>query len=175
MCWCVQTWVSSTSPLTESLISSSSLPFSISFCSSPSLMSWTKTTRTSAEEQGYPDSQNSSTGYEPIDHFITEAYVEYTQESLTEQRFPEDFDTGDIGQTFFNACRRRVDHSEGESLSSCLSSSKCHDKTVSPVVCRDASHTQGHEIQRQNSERDQIRTHFGLTKRVNPRWLSSGD
>ena len=39
---------------------------------SPSLMSWTKTTRTAAEEQGHPDSQNSSIGYEPIDHFITE-------------------------------------------------------------------------------------------------------
>ena len=51
-------------------------------------MSWTTTTRTSAEEL-------------PNDHFITEACVEYTQESLTEQRFPEDFDYDDItiGQT----------------------------------------------------------------------------
>ena len=33
-----------------------------------------------------------------------------------------------------------------------------HDRTWKPVVCRDASHTQGHEIQRQNSESEQIRT-----------------
>ena len=33
-----------------------------------------------------------------------------------------------------------------------------HDRTVKPVVCRDASHAQGHEIQRQNTENEQIRT-----------------
>ena len=80
---------------------------------------------------------------------------------MTEQRFPEDFDYDDItiGQTLFNACRRRADHSEGEGLSSCLSSSSMsHDRTGRPVVCRDASHAQGHEIQRQNTENEQIRT-----------------
>ena len=124
-------------------------------------MSWTKTTRTAAEELGPLDFQNSSTGYEPNDHFITDAYVEFTQESVTEQRFPEDFDYDDItiGQTLLNACRRRAEHSEGEGLSSCLSSSSMsHDRTETPVVCRDASHTQGHEIQRHNSECEQIRT-----------------
>ena len=59
-------------------------------------MSWTATTRTAAEELGPPDNKNSSTGYEPNDHFITEAYVEFTQESVTEQGFPEDFDYDDI-------------------------------------------------------------------------------
>ena len=58
-------------------------------------MSWTTTTRTAAEELGPPDSKNSSTGHEPNDHFITEAYVEFTQESVTEQRFLEDFDYDD--------------------------------------------------------------------------------
>ena len=44
-------------------------------------------------------------------------------------------------------------------LSSCLSSSSMsHDRTGKPVVCHDASHAQGHEIQRQNSESEQIRT-----------------
>ena len=40
------------------------------------------------------------------------------------QRFPEDLDFDDavIGQTLFNAYRRRVDHSAGEGLSSSLSS-----------------------------------------------------
>ena len=33
-----------------------------------------------------------------------------------------------------------------------------HDRKGKPVVCRDISHTQGHEIQRQNSENEQIRT-----------------
>ena len=31
------------------------------------------------------------TGYEPKDHFLTETYVEFNQESVTEQRLPEDF------------------------------------------------------------------------------------
>ena len=33
-----------------------------------------------------------------------------------------------------------------------------HDRPGRPVVCRDASHAQGHEIQRQNTENEQIRT-----------------
>ena len=134
-----------------------------SFCLSPStsLMSWTATTRTAAEELGPPDKKNSSPGYEPNDHFITEAFVEYTQESFSEQRFPEDIDYDDvtIGQTLLNACRRRADHSEEEGLSSCLSSSSMsHDRTGKPVVCRDTSHAQGRELQRQNYESEQIRT-----------------
>ena len=40
---------------------------------------------------------------------------------------------------------------------------------LTPGVCRDESHAQGYEIQRQNSEREQIRTQPGPTKRVNPR------
>ena len=114
-----------------------------------------------AKEMGSTDESFSNTGYEPNDHFITEAYVEFTQESLSEQRFPEDFDYDDItiGQTLLNACRRRVDHSEGEGLSSCLSSSSMsHDRTGKPVVDRGKSHESGYEIQRQNSENEQIRT-----------------
>ena len=124
-------------------------------------MSWITSPRTSAEELGPLAEKDSSTGYEPNDHFVTEAYVEYTQESLSEQRFPEDFDYDDItiGQTLLNACRRRADHSEEEGLSSCLSSSSMsHDRTVKPVVCRDISHEQGQEIQRRNSESEQIWT-----------------
>ena len=34
----------------------------------------------------------------------------------------------------------------------CLSSSVSHDRTGRPVVFREASHAQGHEIQRQNWE-----------------------
>ena len=33
-----------------------------------------------------------------------------------------------------------------------------HDRTEKPVVDRDTSHEPGHEIQRQNSENEQIRT-----------------
>ena len=110
------------------------LPFTFLFLClshSSSLMSWTKTTRTAAEELGPQDNKNSSTGYESNDHFVTEADVELTQESVTEP--------------LLNACRRRADHSEGEGLSSCLSSSMSHDRTGTPVVCRDASQAQGHE------------------------------
>ena len=109
-------------------------------------MAWITSPRTTAEELGPLATENSSTGYEPNDHFITEVCVEYTQESLSEQRFPEDFDYDDItiGQTLLDACRRRADHSEEEGLSSCLSSSSMsHDRTEKPVVCRDISHEQG--------------------------------
>ena len=69
-------------------------------------MSWINSPRTSADELGTLAEKNSSTGYEPNDHFITEAYVEYTQESLCEQWFPEDFDYDDVtnGQTLLRAC-----------------------------------------------------------------------
>ena len=52
----------------------------------------------------------SSTSYEPNDHFISEAYVEYTQKSFTEQRFPDDFDCDDItiGHSLLNAYGRRA-------------------------------------------------------------------
>ena len=124
-------------------------------------MLWITSPRTSAEELGTLAEKKSSTCYEPNDHFITEAYVEFTQESSRMQRFPHDFDYDGItvGQTLLSACRRRAD-CEGEGLSSCLSSSSMsHDRTWKPVVCRDASHAQGHEILRQkNSEQAQIRT-----------------
>ena len=77
------------------------------------------------------------------------------------QRFPEDVDCDDaaIGQMLFNAYRGQVDHSEREGLSSCLSSSSMsHDRTGQHVVNSDKSHEQGHEIQRKNSESEQIRT-----------------
>ena len=83
-------------------------------------MRWTNTLRTSAEDLGTLAENEPPTGYEPNDHFITEAYVEYTQESVTEQRHPDDFDYDDvtIGLTLLDAWRRRADHSEEEGLSS---------------------------------------------------------
>ena len=61
--------------------------------------------RTAAEESGLQDSNFSSTGHEPNDFFLTETYAEFNQESVTEQRFPEDLDYDDITicQTLFNA------------------------------------------------------------------------
>ena len=73
---------------------------------------------------------------------------------MTEQRFPEDVDYDDavIGQMLFNAYRGQVNHSEREGLSSGLSSSSIsQDRTGQPVL-------EGHEILRQNSEKEQIRT-----------------
>ena len=114
--------------------------------------------RTSAEDLGTLAENEPPTGYEPNNHFITEAYVEYTQESSGEQRSPNDFDYDDvtIGKKLLDACRRRADHSEEEGLSSCLSSSVSHDRTERPVVCRLVSSAQ--ETQRHNSENEQIRT-----------------
>ena len=96
------------------------------------------------------DKNFSLTGYEPKDYFLTETYVEFNQESVTEQRFSEQRFTEDvdhhdaaIGQMLFNAYRGQVDHSWREGLSSGLSlSSMSQDRTGQPVV-------EGHEIQRQ--------------------------
>ena len=44
---------------------------------------------------GSNDDNFSLTGYEPKDYFLRETYVEFNQESVTEQRFPEDMDYDD--------------------------------------------------------------------------------
>ena len=97
-------------------------------------MWWTNILRNSAEDLGTLAENEPPTGYEPNEYHITEAYVKFTQESVTEQRFPEDFDYDDItiGEALSDACRRRADHSEEEGLSSCLSSSVSHDRTWRP-------------------------------------------
>ena len=59
-------------------------------------MWWTNTLRTSAEDLGTLAENEPHTGYEPSDHFITEAHVEYTLESTGEQRSPNDFDYDDV-------------------------------------------------------------------------------
>ena len=78
--------------------------------------------------------------------------VEFNQESVAEQRFPEDMDYDDaaIGQMLSNAYQGQVDHSEREGLLSgrLSSSSMSQDRTVQPVV-------EGHE---------QIRTLFWTGK-----------
>ena len=97
----------------------------------------------SAEDLGTLADKEPPTGYEPKEYHVTEAYVEYTQESTGEQRPPNnfDYDAVTIGKALSEGCRRRADHSEEEglsscpSLSSCLSSSVSHDRTERPVVC----------------------------------------
>ena len=128
------------------------------------------------------DDSFSNTGYEPKDYFLTETYVEFNQESMTEQRFPEqrfledvDYDDAAIGEMLFNACREQVYHSQREGLSVGQSSSsvsertgqpvveivaKRHDRTVQPVVERG---------QEPNTEHAQIRTFFGPTEGTDPR------
>ena len=90
---------------------------------------------------GSIDKSFSNTGYEPKDCFLTETYIEFNQESVTEQRFSEqrfpedvDYDDAAIGQMLLNAHRGQVDHSEREGLSSGLSSSSMSDRTGQPVV-----------------------------------------
>ena len=120
---------------------------------------------------GSTDESFSSAGYKPNDFFHTETYVEFNQESMTEQRFPEqrfledvDYDDAAIGEMLFNTYREQVYHSQRESLSVGQSSSsvsdrsgqpvveivaKSHDRTLQPVVER------GQEL---NTEHAQIRT-----------------
>ena len=88
-----------------------------------------------------------------------EAYEHYTQESLVEQRSPNDFDYDDftICKALSDACRRRADHYQEEGLSCCLSSSVSHDRTVRPVVKPiDSQVSTVQEIQRHSSESEQI-------------------
>ena len=112
--------------------------------------------RTAAEESGPQDYKFSSTGNEPNDYFFTETYVEFNQESVTEQRCLEDLDYDDtvIGQTLSNAYRRRVDHSVVRSVV-VVNVSRQNGETR---CRRDKSHESGYEIQKQNSENEQIRT-----------------
>ena len=90
---------------------------------------------------GSTDESFSNTSYEPKDYFLTETYVEFNQESMTEQRFPEqrfledvDYDDAAIGEMLFNAYREQVYHSQRESLSVGQSSSSVSDGSGQPVV-----------------------------------------
>ena len=98
--------IASTSPFTSP---SSSLwsPCS-SFCptTSSSRMSWQKSLCNSAEDLSTLTENEPPTGYEPNKNHITEAYVEYTQESTCEQRSRNDFDYDDV--TIGKALSRRV-------------------------------------------------------------------
>ena len=96
---------------------------------------------TLAKEMGSTDKSFSHTGYEPKDYFLTEKYVEFNQESMTEQRFPEqrfledvDYDDAAIGEMLLNAYREQVYHSQREGLSVGQSSSSMSDRAEQPVV-----------------------------------------
>ena len=90
---------------------------------------------------GSTDESFSHTSYEPKDYFLTETYVEFNQESTTEQRIPEqrfledvDYDDAAIGEMLFKAYREQVYHSQREGLSVGQSSSSMSDRTGQPVV-----------------------------------------
>ena len=113
----------------------------------------------------------SNTGYEPKDYFVTETYVEFNQESMTEQRFPEqrfledvDYDDAAIGEMLFNANREQVYHFQREGLSVGQSSSSVSDRTVQPVVeivAKSHDRTEQPVVERGqelNTEHAQIRT-----------------
>ena len=75
---------------------------------------------TAAEVSGPQDYKFSSTGYEPNDYFLTETCVEFNQESVTEQRFPEDLD--------YDSVRRSSTRTEDESIT--------HQEKACRPVCR---------------------------------------
>ena len=92
-----------------------------------------------AKEMASSDESFSNTGYEPKDCFLTETYVEFNHESMTEQRFPEqrfledgDCDDAAIGEMLFFAYREQVYHSQREGLSVGQSSSSVSDRTGQP-------------------------------------------
>ena len=105
---------------------------------------------------GSTDKSFSHTGYESKDYFLTETYVEFNQESMIEQRFPEqrftedvDYDDAAIAEMLFNAYPEQVYHSQREGLSFEQSSSSMSDRTGQPVV---------ETGQEQNPEHAQTRT-----------------
>ena len=117
------------------------------------------------------DESFSHTGYEPKDYFLTETYVEFNQESMTEQRFPEqrlpedvDYDDAAIGEMLFNAYREQVYHFQREGLSVAQSSSSMSDRTgqnVIETVAKSHDRTEQPVVetgQEQNLELAQIRT-----------------
>ena len=142
--------ISSTSPFTSSLPSSSLLSPCCSCCptSSTSLMSWINTLRTSAEDHGTLAKNDSSTGYQPNDHFITEAGVFKRAAVPWWLRLRWRHHRSDAPQcvpkTSRSLWRRRL-----VVLSVVVSQ-------VKPVVCRLVSSAQ--KTQRHNSENEQIRT-----------------
>ena len=110
------------------------------------------------------------TGYEPNDYHISEATELYIQESSVENGSPNDveYDDATIGKALSSplfiqereddACRRRAYHSQEEGLSSSLSSSVSHDRTVRPVVKPfDSPISCVREIPSHSSESEQIR------------------
>ena len=122
------------------------------------LLRWTNHLCNSAEDLGTLAEKEPPTGYEPNEYHITEGFVDCTQESLVEQPSPNDFDYDDvtIGKALSDAYRRRADHSEEEGLSSCLSLSVSHDRTVRPVVKPfDSQISSVQEIPRHSSESEQ--------------------
>ena len=153
--------LSSTTPFSSPSSPSSFLSPCPSFCpsTSSSRMWYTTSLCTPAEDLGTLAENEPPTCYEPNEYHITEACVDYTQESSVEQRSPNDFDYDDvtIGKALSDACRRRADHSQEEGLSSCLSSVS-HDRTGRPVVKPfDSQISSVQEIHRHSSESEQIR------------------
>ena len=94
-----------------------------------------------AKEVVSTDESFSHTSYEPKDYFLTETYVEFNHESMTEQRIPEqrfledvDYDDAAIGEMLLRAYREQVYHSQREGLSVGQSSSSMSDRTGQIVV-----------------------------------------
>ena len=160
--WLCLIVLSLTTPLSSPSSPSSLLSPCLSFCpsTSSSRMWWTNSLCTSANEDlGTLAEYDPLTGYEPKDYHITEATELNIHESSVEQGSPSDFDQDDvtIGKALSDACRRQADHSEEEGLSSCLSSSVRHDRTVRPVVKPfDSQVSSVREIPRHSSESEQI-------------------
>ena len=107
---------------------------------------------------------------------LTETYVEFSQESVTKQRFFEDLDYDDpLSVWCFST------HTEDEPITwnekACRPVCRRHWVGIelgNPLSTVTQVTPQGHEVQRENSESEQIRT-LGPTKVANPRWLLSGD
>ena len=127
--------------------------------------------------------ESSHINYEPKDYFLTETYIEFNQESMTEQRFPErrfledpDFDDAAIGEMLFNAHRVHAYHSQRERLSwSIVVWGLEKDGYALQHMGRSVSERSGQPVVERGQERNTARTDydsFGPTEGANSRRTS---
>ena len=107
-----------------------------------------------AKEVGSTDESSSNTGYEPEDYFLAETYVEFNQESMTEQRFAEQRFLEGVDYDDAQSVRCSLTHTENKSITpsekACLLVSRrlqCPIERGNPLLKREL-----------NTEHAQIRT-----------------
>ena len=128
---------------------------------------------TLAKEMGSNDDNFSISGFKPKDHLLIETHVEFNQEPVTEQRFPEDMDCEDAIRPMILIHTEDKSITPNEKSSGLSSSSMSQDKTGQHVVrqWQKATTERGNPLQK-------VTNRLGLfepAKRANLHCLPGGD